>query len=175
MSRIRSVDTKPELIFRSLLHRAGYRFRLHNKALPGSPDLVLKKYETVIFVNGCFWHNHAACRDGKIPKSNPEWWQAKFERNKARDLRVRRLLRKQGWHVLTVWECQIRRAPDKVLNRVCRFLSQQASDDSTASNGRSPRKKRHDGKSTKVAKSTLDVLSQRTPPIAREVGKIYED
>ena len=106
MSRIRSRDTKPEKIVRSLLHRMGYRFRLHRKDLPGKPDIVLPKYQTVIFVHGCFWHRHPRCRFAYTPRSRVRFWQKKFADNIARDKRVRQQLRRLGWKVIVVWECQ---------------------------------------------------------------------
>lgn len=107
MSRIRSKNTKPEIMVRSILHRMGYRFRLHRKDLPGKPDIVLPKYKTVIFVHGCFWHHHKGCRRGNIPKSNTDYWIPKIEKNKKRDRKHRAALRKLGWNVLTVWECEV--------------------------------------------------------------------
>jgi len=115
MSRISGVDTAPERFVRSLLHGMGFRFRLHDKALPGKPDIVLKKHRTLIFVHGCFWHRHEACRYCYSPKSNLEFWQAKFKRNVSRDTEVKQALRKLGWHVLTVWECEV--ANEKKLRR----------------------------------------------------------
>lgn len=105
MSRIRSVDTVPELTVRRLLHRMGYRFKLHDASLPGKPDIVMPKYRTVFLVHGCFWHGHR-CKDGRRPKSNTDYWNTKLDRNKDRDRRNRRLLRKQGWHPVIIWECQ---------------------------------------------------------------------
>ena len=115
MSRISGVDTAPERFVRALLHGMGFRFRLHDKALPGKPDIVLKKHRTLIFVHGCFWHRHEACRYCYSPKSNIEFWQAKFKRNVSRDTEVKQALRKLGWHVLTVWECEV--ANEKKLRR----------------------------------------------------------
>ena len=109
MSRIRSKDTKPELVVRSLLHRMGYRFRLHRKDLPGKPDIVLPKYKTVIFVHGCFWHGHKVCKRGNMPKSNRDYWVQKIQKNIDRDKKHRKELKKMGWKVLTIWECQIGR------------------------------------------------------------------
>jgi len=105
MSRIRSKDTKPELLVRSLLHRNGFRFRLHRRDLPGTPDIVLPKYKTVIFVHGCFWHRHRGCRFAYQPRSNRGFWAMKFRHNVARDRGVRRRLRRLGWHVVVTWEC----------------------------------------------------------------------
>lgn len=110
MSRIRSRDTKPELIVRRLLHRMGYRFRLHRKDLPGSPDIVLPKYKTVIFVHGCFWHRHEGCRYAYNPKSRVDFWQKKFLQNVERDRKVRHELIELGWRVLVVWECETKDA-----------------------------------------------------------------
>ena len=106
MSRIRNRDTAPEKIVRSLLHRMGYRFRLHRRDLPGSPDIVLPKYRTVIFVHGCFWHRHKGCKFAYMPKSRPEFWQNKFDTNVERDRRVKRELKKLGWRVIVIWECE---------------------------------------------------------------------
>ena len=110
MSRIRGRDTKPELALRSLLHRLGYRFTVNgplNRSLPGKPDLVLPKYQTVIFVHGCFWHGHENCPAFRLPKTRRPWWKAKIEGNQARDRRNENDLRNLGWHVVTIWECAL--------------------------------------------------------------------
>lgn len=117
MSRIKGKDTKPEVLVRSMLHRAGYRFRKNVKDLPGKPDIVLPRYKTVIFVHGCFWHRHKGCKEATTPKSNIEFWQKKFERNVANDKKHARQLRSLGWRVLTVWSCELK-APEKVLHRL---------------------------------------------------------
>jgi DNA mismatch endonuclease, patch repair protein len=106
MSRIRGKDTKPEMIVRSEIHRRGYRFRLHCRSLPGCPDLVLRKHRLVIFVHGCFWHRHPHCKFAYTPKSRREFWTAKFCRNVERDAEVRRDLRRLGWRVAVIWECE---------------------------------------------------------------------
>lgn len=106
MSRIKSKNTKPELIVRSLLHSMGYRFRLHRKDLPGKPDIVLSKYKTVIFVHGCFWHRHKGCKRCTTPSSNQEYWKNKFERNIANDKSHKVQLRGKGWKVFVIWECE---------------------------------------------------------------------
>lgn len=106
MSRIRAKDTKPEMVVRSLLHRMGYRFRLHRSDLPGKPDIVLPKYGTVIFVHGCFWHRHKNCLLASTPKTRREFWRRKFTDNVARDDRNRRELEALGWKVMYVWECE---------------------------------------------------------------------
>lgn len=112
MGRIRNKDTKPELMVRSLLHGMGYRFTVNgpkNRKLPGRPDIVLPKYRTVIFVHGCFWHRHKGCKETTTPKTRTEWWEAKFGGNVERDRRNQRDLRKLGWKVIVVWECQTKK------------------------------------------------------------------
>jgi DNA mismatch endonuclease, patch repair protein len=106
MSRIRGKNTAPEKRVRSLLHRLGYRFRLHGKKLPGRPDVVLAKHKTVIFVHGCFWHRHRGCKNCTTPTNRREWWLTKLNGNAARDKVHQRALRKLGWRTTTVWECQ---------------------------------------------------------------------
>jgi DNA mismatch endonuclease (patch repair protein) len=108
MSRIRGRDTTPERTVRSVLHRLGYRFRLHRRDLPGRPDIVLPRFGSVIFVHGCFWHRHLGCRYTTTPSTRSEFWQNKFQQNVARDKRNEADLRKAGWRVLCVWECQTR-------------------------------------------------------------------
>ncbi len=105
MSRIKSRDTKPELIVRRYLYARGYRYRKNFKRLPGTPDIVLKKYGVAIFIHGCFWHGHDTHM--RLPKSNVEYWQRKIERNRERDIRDKEALKKLGWAVITVWECQL--------------------------------------------------------------------
>ena len=107
MSRIKSKDTAPEKRVRSALHRAGFRFRLHVKDLPGKPDIVLPKYKTVIFVHGCFWHQHKGCSNATIPSTNQAFWQEKFKRNVERDKREQAELKKLGWKVIIIWECKV--------------------------------------------------------------------
>lgn len=123
MSGIRGKDTSPERMVRSLVHRMGYRFRLHGKHLPGRPDLVLARHSTVIFVHGCFWHRHEGCRFAYVPKSRVEFWKAKFRANRERDQRVQRELRQLGWRVILVWECELRQ-PQGVRTRLKRLLRQ---------------------------------------------------
>ena len=108
MSRIRGKNTKPEILVRKGLHARGFRFRLHNKKLPGSPDIVLPKYGLAIMVNGCFWHGHKGCRYATKPKTNVEFWEAKIARNRHRDEVTNAHLEALGWHVITVWECELR-------------------------------------------------------------------
>ena len=107
MARIRGTNTKPELLVRSALHRAGFRFRLHAPTLPGRPDVVLPRHRVVVFVHGCFWHRHG-CRHSTTPATRVRFWKEKFERNVARDARNARALRRLGWRVLTIWECRLR-------------------------------------------------------------------
>ena len=107
MSRIRSRDTKPELVVRRMLHRLGYRYRLHRRDLPGKPDLVFGPRRKAIFVHGCFWHQHAECREGRAPGSNTEYWAPKLARNVERDEAARSALAERGWSSATVWECEL--------------------------------------------------------------------
>jgi DNA mismatch endonuclease (patch repair protein) len=121
MSGIRGKDTKPEIAVRQLAHRLGYRFRLHRRDLPGTPDLAFPGRRKVVFVHGCFWHRHAGCRFAYRPKSNVETWQAKFDTNVARDARARSELLRLGWDVLTIWECEIADL-EMVATRLTNFL-----------------------------------------------------
>ena len=108
MSHIRGKNTKPEILVRKGLHARGFRFRLHNNKLPGSPDIVLPKYGVAIMVNGCFWHGHKGCRYATKPESNVEFWETKIARNRHRDEVTNAHLEALGWHVITVWECELR-------------------------------------------------------------------
>ena len=108
MSRIRSKDSKPEMIVRRYLFQNGFRFRLHVKSLPGKPDLVLKKYRTVIFIHGCFWHGHEGCKYFVVPKTRTEWWLNKIGTNKKKDKINSDQLRQDGWSVYEIWECELR-------------------------------------------------------------------
>lgn len=108
MSLIRSKDTRPEMAVRRLVHGMGYRYRLHRRDLPGHPDLVFPSRKKVIFVNGCFWHQHKGCKVARKPKSNKEYWLPKLRATKERDARNQRRLKAAGWNVMIVWECQIR-------------------------------------------------------------------
>ena len=107
MSRIQSENTKPEKIVRSILHRLGYRFRIHRKDLAGKPDIVLARYNSVIFVHGCFWHRHKDCKNASIPKTKKKFWEKKFKTNIERDIKVKNELKSTGWRVLVVWECEL--------------------------------------------------------------------
>lgn len=125
MSRIRSTDTKPEMLVRSMLHKAGYRFRLHRKDLPGKPDITLPGRHKAVFVHGCFWHQHPGCREGRLPRSHQDYWMPKLERNCARDSKVREQLQQAGWDVMVVWECEV--GADGILQRLEKFLDEPAS------------------------------------------------
>ena len=124
MSRVKGRDTKPEMVVRSVVHRMGFRFRLHRRDLPGNPDVVLPRYHEVIFVHGCFWHGHRGCPRSKRPTTNEEFWSKKLDGNIKRDRRFRRVLRETGWKVLVVWECETRK-PDKLLRKLERFLNDE--------------------------------------------------
>ena len=117
MSAIKSKNTKPEIAVRKVLHSMGYRFRLHSKDLPGSPDIVLPKYKTVIFVHGCFWHRHENCKYASTPKTRQEFWEAKFRENINRDKLNQENLFSKGWKIIIVWECEIK-DKDFNLNRL---------------------------------------------------------
>ena len=109
MSRIRNKNTKPEKAVRSFLHRSGFRFRLHSRNLPGTPDIILPKYRTVIFVHGCYWHRHRGCKDATMPKSNTEFWEKKFSGTVIRDSQKKDSLIELGWSVIVIWECEIKK------------------------------------------------------------------
>jgi DNA mismatch endonuclease (patch repair protein) len=107
MARIRGKDTAPEMALRRALHSLGLRFRLHSKELPGKPDLIFSRFKAIVFVHGCFWHRHPACKIATIPKSNTAFWVEKFEKNVARDTKTIELLKSNGWRVFVVWECEL--------------------------------------------------------------------
>ena len=121
MSRIKSGDSEPELLVRRLVHSLGHRFRLHIRELPGTPDIVLSRLRKVIFVNGCFWHGHARCSRARLPSTNEGFWQTKIDGNRKRDRRVTRQLKRMGWSVLIVWQCQTRNHED-LCGRLRAFL-----------------------------------------------------
>ena len=124
MSVIRSTGMRPEMLVRSLVHRMGYRFRLHAKDLPGKPDLVFRPRKKVIFVHGCFWHQHPkeACKDGRQPKSNTGYWSQKLARNMERDAANITSLKASGWKVLILWECEVLKGGSKLERRIRQFL-----------------------------------------------------
>ena len=118
MSKVKSKNTKPELQVRSWLHKRGFRFRLHRKDLPGIPDIILPKYKTAIFVHGCFWHQHPGCKKATIPRPNHKFWKQKLERNVERDNEHGDQLKRQGWKVLTVWECEVKKDFEQIMKLV---------------------------------------------------------
>jgi DNA mismatch endonuclease (patch repair protein) len=124
MSRIRSAHTKPEMLVRKFLHAQGFRYKLHDKKLPGWPDIVLPKYKTVIFVHGCFWHGHNNCRYSVVPKTRTEWWAKKISGNKTNDEKTIKVLKKKGWKILIIWGCQLKPSEiNKTSKRLLRGFS----------------------------------------------------
>lgn len=126
MARVRSTGTTPEMMVRRMVHAMGYRYRLHVRSLPGTPDLVFRRLGKVVLVHGCFWHRHrkASCKLARMPKSRLEFWESKLEGNRLRDLKNKRLLRAQGWKVLEVWECELKN-PATVERRLRYFLEDE--------------------------------------------------
>jgi DNA mismatch endonuclease, patch repair protein len=118
MAKIKGKNTKPERLLRSALFRLGLRYRIHVKKLPGTPDIVLAKYKTAIFVHGCFWHYHKDCREGRIPSSNSKFWKEKLERNITKDKINIGALELAGWNVIVVWECEIEKQLEMTLNKI---------------------------------------------------------
>lgn len=112
MSRIRSTNTKPEMLVRKFLFAQGCRYKLHDATLPGKPDIVLPKYKTVIFVHGCFWHGHNNCKYYKVPQTRTDWWLNKINTNNVNDAKTVKALKKDGWKIITLWECDLK--PEKV-------------------------------------------------------------
>jgi len=127
MSRIKGKDTKPEMLVRKFLFAHGYRYKLHDKKLPGKPDIVLPKYKTVIFVQGCFWHGHQNCKYYKVPQTRTDWWLNKINANKANDDKAMKALKKDGWKIITVWECNLKAAKvEKALQKILQALKKAA-------------------------------------------------
>ena len=122
MAAVHSKDTGPERVVRGIVHRLGYRFRLHVKTLPGRPDLVFPARRKVVFVHGCFWHRHRNCRYATLPKSRRTFWEAKFAANVTRDRRNERQLKRMGWAILTVWQCELKKK-ERLTGRLDEFLS----------------------------------------------------
>lgn len=131
MSKIRGKDTAPEILIRKHLFSQGFRYRLHSDNLPGKPDIVLPKYRTVIFVHGCFWHGHSGCKSAKLPETNTEKWRRKISANVERDRKNIRLLEDDGWHVIIVWQCEIRSKGDREVR--LKALSKEIREDITKS------------------------------------------
>ncbi|ACM19073.1 DNA G:T-mismatch repair endonuclease Vsr [Geotalea daltonii FRC-32] len=121
MRQVHGKNTSPEKAVRSMLHRMGFRFRIHRADLPGCPDIVLPARRKVIFVHGCFWHGHTCPRGSRIPKTNQTYWQTKIERNRKRDILDKKALSAQGWSVLVIWECELKDS-DKLGDMLCSFL-----------------------------------------------------
>ena len=129
MASVRRVDTRPEMIVRKSLHRLGFRYRISDRGLPGSPDLKLTRFRVVVFVNGCFWHRHDGCRYATTPSSNRDWWVEKFTQNVSRDAEKTQRLLRAGWRVLVVWECAVRRPGakrDRNLDRLAELIRSNA-------------------------------------------------
>lgn len=121
MGRVKGRDTKPEMLVRSLVHRMGFRFRIHRRDLPGNPDIVLPRHSKVIFAHGCFWHGHKRCPRSKRPATNKSFWNKKLDANIERDKNIRNELRRMGWRLLVVWQCETHN-PEKLLRKLERFL-----------------------------------------------------
>lgn len=122
MSGIKGKNTKPEMVVRQALHRAGFRFRIHARGLPGKPDLLLPKWRAAIFIHGCFWHRHEGCRFTTTPATRPGFWSEKFAANVIRDQRTQAALADAGWRVATVWECAVRRDPAGTTGRLTHWI-----------------------------------------------------
>ena len=122
MSRIKGKDTKIEVMVRKFLFAHGFRFRKNDKRYPGKPDVVLPKYHTAIFVNGCFWHQHSGCKNATIPKTRTEFWQEKLSKNVANDMKHVQALEADGWHVITLWECELEKHFEDSMNKVIEEL-----------------------------------------------------
>ena len=132
MAAIKGRDTKPEMVVRKLLHTNGYRYSLHKKALPGKPDLYLKKYNTVMFIHGCFWHQHPGCKYAVKPKSNIKFWRDKLKHNVERDRENISKLKEMGFNIITLWECEIdRNKTDKLFDRIKKELNNELVDNRT--------------------------------------------
>lgn len=124
MAAIKSRNTKPEMLVRKFLHANGYRYKLHDKSLPGKPDIVLPRYQTVIFINGCFWHGHKNCKYFVVPKTRTAWWLNKINGNIANDAKAIKALKKDGWKLITIWECNLKPAKvERTLNALLKKLS----------------------------------------------------
>ncbi|WP_084613840.1 very short patch repair endonuclease [Roseicyclus elongatus] len=160
MSRIRGSNTKPEVLLRKALHAEGFRFRINVKGLPGTPDIVLKKWNTIIQVNGCFWHQHPGCPRAKSPTSNTSFWQNKFAANIERDRCALLKLDELGWRTLTVWECAIGRAVARpLIDEVANFLRSP-----TSAMGHSDDPVRHGEIAGDGAEATPFAVAHRQPP-----------
>lgn len=167
MSRIRGKNTKPEILVRKGLHARGFRFRLHDRKLPGSPDVVLPKWGVAILVNGCFWHGHKGCRYATRPKSNVEFWEAKIARNRHRDEVTEAHLEALGWHVITIWECELKGA-EAVETRIDALCDEILS---AAEHGREDMARRQVGNA--LAKREREKMLQRQARLETEINALY--
>ena len=167
MSRIRGKNTKPEILVRKGLHTRGFRFRLHNKKLPGSPDIVLPKYGVVIMVNGCFWHGHKRCRYATNPKTNVGFWETKIARNRHRDEVTNAHLEALGWHVITVWECELR--GKSILASRLDALAEEIREAGAAKSKLKELYKRNRAES----KMALRVMMERHAQLEKEINDLY--
>jgi DNA mismatch endonuclease (patch repair protein) len=120
MSRVKSKNTKPEMLVRTFLHGKGFRYKLHDKSLPGKPDLVLPKYKTIVFIHGCFWHGHEGCKYFSVPQTRTEWWLNKIDTNILNDQKSIRALKEAGWKIVTIWGCELK--PAKIENTFRKLL-----------------------------------------------------
>lgn len=169
MSAVKSSGTAPEILLRHALWKRGFRYRTNVRGLPGSPDLVLPRYHTAIFVNGCFWHGHEGCKDYVAPKTNSEFWTEKIMRNRDRDQRSWRELEAKGWHVLVVWECELKKAAfETTLDGIVNMLADNLSKDVKARRERKVRnEEEHMRKLEHEAK-----MKEREKEIIRIFGKV---
>ena len=167
MSRIRGKNTKPEILVRKGLHARGFRFRLHNKKLPGSPDIVLPKYSVAIMVNGCFWHGHKGCRYATKPKTNVEFWEAKIARNRHRDEVTNAHLEALGWHVITVWECELR--GKSIVTSRLDALAEEIREAGAAQSKLKELYKRNRAES----KMAMRVMMERQAQLEKEINDLY--
>ena len=167
MSRIRGKNTKPEILVRKGLHARGFRFRLHNKKLPGSPDIVLPKYGVTIMVNGCFWHGHKGCRYATKPKTNIEFWETKIARNRHRDEVTTAHLEALGWHVITVWEGELR--GESILASRLDELAEEIREAGVAKSKLKELYKRNRAES----KMALRVMMERHAQLEKEINDLY--
>lgn len=167
MSRIRGKNTKPEILVRKGLHARGFRFRLHNKKLPGSPDIVLPKYGVAIMVNGCFWHGHKGCRYATKPKTNVAFWETKIARNRHRDEVTNAHLEALGWHVITIWECELREK--SILASRLDALAEEIREAGAAKSKLKELYKRNRAES----KMALRVMMERHAQLEKEINDLY--
>lgn len=144
MSKVRATDTKPERVVRRTLHALGYRFRLYGRDLPGKPDIVLSRHRAVVFVHGCFWHHHTGCKKSRFPTTNVKFWKNKILRNVQRDRQTANRLRRSGWRVIVVWECETRNG--KLTKRLRKLVEQRSSFRQTAPSTKTGRHIRHASK-----------------------------